>query len=75
MSERVSPEMCAVVFKVVEDGGGHGQGLMLERDQVGAALCAQPSHGRVGSAKIDAERTGGGIGHGGEEVDGQSAVA
>jgi hypothetical protein len=30
---------------------------------VGAALCAQPSHGRVGRAEIDAKRTGRGRGH------------
>ncbi len=63
VSEGLAPKVGAAVFGVVEHGRGHGQGLTLQRDQTCTVLGAQPGHGGVGGAEIDAERASGGRGH------------
>ena len=57
MPDGIPPKVGGLVFGVVEHGGGHGQGLALQRDQAGAAFGAEPGHGRVGGTEIDAECT------------------
>ena len=61
--ESIPPKVGAAVFGVVEHGRGHGHGLTFQRDQAGVALGAEPGHGRVGGAEIDAECADGGGHH------------
>ena len=63
MPDGIAAKVGAVVFGVVEHGGGHGHGFALQRDQAGVALGAEPGHGRVGGAEIDAECADGGGHH------------
>ena len=52
----IAAQVGAVVFGVVEHGGGRGQRITFQRDQACLATGVGPGHGRIGGVEVYAQR-------------------